>query len=171
VAVRWQAEERRPSQEPPALDVLRPSTIVPAYPFELGDLDARPVRLADFRGRVVLLNFWATWCPPCRKELPALEEVARAFAAEGLTVLTVSVREPADTVRTFVQEVGLGLPVLLDDDGVVSDRYGVLAIPTTVVVDRRGRAVGRIIGYRDWVGAQAQEYLRAVLREREGDAT
>lgn len=151
--------------------MIRPSAIVPAFRFELRDLDARPVQLGEFRGRVVLLNFWATWCPPCREELPALEEVARSFADEGLTVLTVSVREPADTVRKFVQEMGLRLPVLLDADGDVGDRYGVLAIPTTVAVDRSGRIVGKIVGYREWLGPPAQEYVRALLRDPGGGAS
>src|SRR5262249_53814373 len=117
--------------------VARPAEPAVAPDLELPDLAGQPVRLRDLRGRVVLLNFWATWCPPCREEMPALDALARELGPKGLTVLGVNFKESRPQIDAFVRERRLGFPMLLDADGLVSERYQVFALPGSVLVDRR----------------------------------
>ena len=150
-----------------AFPVSRPAEPTAASDFELLDLAERPVRLHDFRGRVVLLNFWATWCAPCREEMPALETLARELGPRGLTVVGVNFKESRREVEAFMKEHRLTFPMLLDVDGGVSQRYQVFALPVTFLVDRRGMLVGTVLGIRDWGGPDAQAYLGRLLGESE----
>jgi thiol-disulfide isomerase/thioredoxin len=160
-AALWGNARERPDPARTLAVVVPPAG--PASDFVLLDLAGRPVRLAELRGRVVLLNFWATWCAPCREEMPALEALARELGGQGLVVLTVNFEEAPETVRTFVREVGLTLPVLLDADGAVARRYRVTALPASFLVARDGALVGSVLGYRDWRGAAARAYLQGLL--------
>jgi thiol-disulfide isomerase/thioredoxin len=111
----------------------------PAPPFALRSLDGEePVALSDFLGRPVLVNFWATWCPPCRAEMPYLQAVQDRHATDGLVVLAVDVQESYEQVLPYVVDMGLTLPVLLDEDGDVADRYRIKTFPTTYLVDDEG---------------------------------
>jgi thiol-disulfide isomerase/thioredoxin len=111
----------------------------------------------------VLLNFWATWCVPCREEMPALETLARELAPRGLAVVGVNFKESRAEVQAFVREHALRFPMLLDADGRTSQLYQVFALPATFVVDRRGNLVGTVLGIRDWVGPGARAYLDRLL--------
>lgn len=146
-----------------AFQVSRPGEPTAAWEFELLDLGGRSVRLRDFRGRVVLLNFWATWCAPCREEMPALETLARELGPRGLAVVGVNFMESKGKVEVFVKEHGLRFPILLDADGRVSERYQVFALPVTFLVDRRGMLVATVLGIRDWTGPDARAYLDQLL--------
>ncbi len=106
--------------------------------LRLQTLNGEMVSLSDLRGQVVILNFWATWCPACRTEMPALDQVYRAYHDQGLEVVAVNVQEDPAGTEAFVQELGLDLPVLVDLDGTVSTRYRVTSLPTTYVIDRAG---------------------------------
>jgi peroxiredoxin len=152
-----------PASRPDAFAVSRPAEPMPAPEFELPDLAGQTVRLADFRGRVVVLNFWATWCVPCREEMPALETLARELGPRGLVVVAVNFKESRRDVEAFVREHDLRFPMLLDTEGRISERYQVFALPTTAVVDRRGMLVGTVLGIRDWVGRDARAYLDRLL--------
>ena len=112
----------------------------PAPDFTLPSIDEGepPVSLKDFRGQSVVLNFWATWCPPCRAEMPYLQAAQDRHAVDGLVVLAIDVQESIDLVLPYVVDVGLTLPVLLDEEGSVSDRYRVKTFPTTYLVDAQG---------------------------------
>jgi peroxiredoxin len=146
-----------------AFPVSRPAVTITASDVELSDLAGRPGRLHDYRGRVVLLNFWATWCAPCREEMPALQTLAQELGPQGLAVVGVNAREPREAVEAFVRAHGLSFPMLLDDDGHAGRAYQVFALPATFVVDRRGTVVGTVLGSRDWVGPDARAYLRQLL--------
>ena len=150
-----------------AFPVSRPAETIVAPEVELSDLSGRPARLRDLRGRVVLLNFWATWCAPCREEMPALELLAQELGPQGLTVVGVNAKEPRPQVEAFVRQHGLRFPVLLDADGRAGRAYQVFALPATFVVDRRGSLVGTVLGIRDWAGPDARAYLRELLRTPE----
>jgi len=155
----------RPRQSPdtgPVFDVIRPAPS-PAPALALQDLGGGPVRLEDYRGRVVLLNFWATWCAPCREEMPAMQALARELDRQGLVVLAVNYQEGVQAVRQFTREAGFALPVLLDTDGAVTRQYRVMVLPTSVLIDRRGALVGTVLGFRDWAAPQARAYLRGLL--------
>jgi thiol-disulfide isomerase/thioredoxin len=157
---------RPPTGRADAFLVTRPAAAVSAADFDLADLAGRRVRLRDLRGQVVLVNFWATWCGPCREEMPALATLARELGPRGLAVLGVNYQEPRAKVEAFAREQGLTFPILLDENGAAGAAAQVFALPTTLVVDRRGRLVGTVLGIRDWTGRDARAYLGGLLAAR-----
>lgn len=126
-------------------------------------LDDETVSLVGLRGKVVILNFWASWCLECRPEMPALEALHRKYASRGLAVLGVNAREGREAAGRFARELRLTFPLVLDHDGAVSTQYGVIGLPTTFLIGRDGRAVGLAIGPRDWGGAAAADIIRSLL--------
>jgi peroxiredoxin len=137
--------------------------------FSLRTLEGRTVSLAGLRGQVVLLNFWATWCLECRPEMPALETLHRRFGARGLAVVGVNTREGPMVVRNYVRELHLTFPLLLDSDGTVTRRYGVIGLPTTFLFGRNGRAVALAVGAREWASAAAVEIVETLLAAPAGE--
>jgi len=115
----------------------------PARPFTLPDLDGRPVTLSSFKGRLVLLHFWATWCPTCREEMTLLEETARAHP-DRLVILGVNLGEKRSKVAAYVKQTGITFPVLLDGRGKVASAYGVLSLPISLVIGPDGRVEGDV---------------------------
>ena len=144
--------------QPPKEDVEAPD-------FTLKDLNGRKVRLADFRGKIVFLNFFATWCVPCRLEMPAMERLHRDFKGKGLVVLAVDIQEGVKTVRPFVQELKLSFPALLDGDGSVATMYSVRPVPATYLISRDGRIVWRAFGSREWDGTDSRQYFSQLLSD------
>lgn len=134
----------------------------PAPPLMLFDLDDRKIDLASLRGRVVVVNFWASWCPPCRKEFPTLGRLQKLFRPTNLTVLAVNAGEDPDDVFSFAGTTNF--PVLLDKDSGAMRRWQVKGLPTTYVVDKAGRLALRAIGGRDFgdpvIVAQLKELLK-----------
>ena len=109
-----------------------------AYDFTLESLDGERISLSDLKGSVVLVNFWATWCPPCQAEIPDFEEAYRQREGDGFVVLGVNVEEPASEVLPFASDMGITYPVVLDRDGTVRRAYRALGLPTSLLVDRDG---------------------------------
>ena len=134
--------------------------------FTLEDLSGKRVSLKQFRGRVVLLNFWATWCIPCREEMPAMEKLHRELKDDGLEIVAVNFKESNQQVRKFLDELGLTFTALLDKDGEVSEEYGVWSLPLSYFIDRRGEFVGKAIGSRNWHGEEARNFFLGLLREK-----
>lgn len=132
---------------PTATPAPAPVAGAPAPDFALFDLQGNEVRLSDLRGQVVLVNFWATWCGPCRLEMPAIEAEYQARKGQGLTVLAVDLDEPADDVAAFVEELGLSFTTLLDPGGRVFDLYRVRGYPTSFFVNRDGMVDRQHVGY------------------------
>lgn len=135
----------------------------PTPALDLPQLDGKVWRLAAQRGKVVLVNFWASWCAPCRDEMPSLMRLAMQRAADGLVVVAVNYRESAATVTRFVDNLRLTLPTLLDADGAMAAAYTPRIFPSTVIFDRRGRPVGTVVGEIDWGGASANRILAPLL--------
>jgi peroxiredoxin len=129
----------------------------PAEEFSLRDLNGDKVGLSDFRGKVVLLDFWATWCPPCRDELPWIDALYRQHKGKDLVVLGVS-DEDTGTIRGFLKNFGYELPTLVDSERAVHTMYGVQIIPTMVVINRNGVVVA------DYVGRRSEQELLAALK-------
>ena len=146
-----------------ALGRYAPDDTAPA--FDAVTLDGRAVALSQFKGRVVLVTFWATWCLPCKEELPVFDRLYREHASRGLTVLGINVREGAAMVGPFSQALNLTFPLPLDVNGDIARQYGVIGLPTTFVIDRDGHPVGRAIGPRVWDSAPARAVLEALLAQ------
>lgn len=156
------------AQAPGATDAFQlsryaPDTRPPA--FRGRTVDGHSVSLAELRGRVVLVNFWATWCLECRPEMPVLERLHRELAPQGLTVIGVNAREGVTAVRNYARELGLTFTLVLDLNGEIGKAYGVIGIPTTFLIGRDGRAVALAVGPRGWGAAPAREVLRVLLSE------
>jgi len=131
--------------------------------FALPRLSGEALRLSSLRGRVVLVNFWATWCKPCEEEMPAMERLYRALEPEGLELLAVSVDDTREVVEAFQEERGLSFPILLDPERRVSRLYQTFRYPETLLVDRDGVVVERYVGPRDWDDPLYAERLRRLL--------
>ena len=143
---------------------------VPAPSEAFQTLDGAPAALSDFRGKVVLVNFWATWCAPCVREMPALERLHLQLAEEGLAVLAVSQdRNGPAVVTPFLGRIDLQhLPVYLDARGTLGRAFGVQGLPTTYVVGRDGRVLAALVGPAEWDAPEAVDFLRHYLRQESG---
>jgi thiol-disulfide isomerase/thioredoxin len=131
--------------------------------FSGSTVDGSSLSLDSLRGRVVLLNFWATWCLECRAELPVFERLHRDYAPRGLTVVAVNFREEREAVLRYARELGLTMPLVLDATGDVRQSYGVIGFPTSFLIGRDGRAVARAIGPREWAGPDARALIESLL--------
>jgi cytochrome c biogenesis protein CcmG/thiol:disulfide interchange protein DsbE len=162
----WAAFSRAPTSAASAGQLPSPRAGFPAPDFTLNVLTGEALSLADLRGQVVIINLWASWCVPCRAEMPTLQEVYVANHSAGLTVLGVNSTyqdNPADAAN-FVHELGLTFPIALDVDGVVSHRYLLRALPTTFFVDRTG-IIRQVIVGGPMSAATLQSEVDALLRE------
>ncbi|MDR1352217.1 MAG: TlpA family protein disulfide reductase [Treponema sp.] len=122
----------------------------PVIDFSLKLADGRTITLSDLKGKVVFLNFWATWCPPCREEMPSMEILYRRFRSQGLELLAVDLMENSKTVSAFLSDNNLSFPAALDSNGRVGSNYGIQAIPATFIVDRDGKIILYTAGGRNW---------------------
>jgi peroxiredoxin len=137
----------------------------PAPNFQLRDLDGHLVALSDMRGKVVLLNFWATWCGPCRVEMPAMEKLYRTFLRKDFEILAVSTDAQGELVtRPFQQENRLTFPILHDADYIVGLTYGARTLPMTFMVDREGVIRHQIFGARDWGAPEARQLVQMLMK-------
>jgi peroxiredoxin len=121
-----------------------------ASDFVLSDLDGNQHRLSDYRGQVVIINFWATWCPPCRAEMPSMQRAWEQLKKDGVVMLGINVGEDEDTIFQFTADYPVEFPLLMDSDSSVIGQWPVRGLPTTFVVDPRGKIVYRAIGGREW---------------------
>jgi len=149
-----------------ALGIQRPKEQVEAPDVVGTDPDGNTIRLGDFRGKVVFLNFWATWCIPCRLEMPAMERLYREFKERDFVILAVNVQEGPEAVRAFIRELKLTFPVVLDPKGRPAMAYVVRGLPATYLIDRNQGIVGRVVGAREWDSKDGREYIRTLLGER-----
>lgn len=136
---------------------------IPAIQFEDGQ--GRSLRLADFRGKIVLLNIWATWCVPCRKEMPTLDRLQAALGGADFEVVALSIdRGGMDVVRKFFAEVGIQkLAMYIDGSGKATRELGVVGLPTTLLVDREGGEIGRLIGPAEYDSPEMVEFVRCAI--------
>ena len=130
-----------------------------AIDFELTGEDGRRYRLSDYRGQVVLINFWASWCPPCRYEMPALERLWRQVRDKGVVILAVNVGEDRDTIFEFMGQYPMSFPLPMDQDGKVIQSYPVTGLPTSYIVSPDGLVTHRAIGGREWDAPRMIEQL------------
>ena len=134
--------------------------------FSLRNLKGNRESLEKYRGQVVVLNFWATWCAPCRVEMPSFENLYRRYRSEGMAVLAITIDKNADAkIKSFVEEYGLSFPVLLDTKGEVERLYPSMTIPFTYVIDRDGRVVARVDGAKNWESEETFEAIEYLLKK------
>ncbi len=145
---------------------VRPEVGHLAPDFALPSLDGKTVRLSDFRGKKgIFINFWATWCAPCRLEMPTMEKAYQEYKDRGLEVLAVSIDAgPKSVVKNFMQELKLTFPALLDPEMEVLRLYRTFAIPASFLIDKQGIIRHREQGYRDWTEPESRKLLEAILR-------
>ena len=148
-----------------ALQVLQrgPATGYAAVDFTLPDLGGTPVKLSDLRGKIVFLNLWATWCPPCRAEMPSMQALYEHFKGRDFAMVAVAEDTNAEDVAAFVKELGLTFPVVLDTDNRLPARFGVTGFPETFVIDRDGQVIKHVIGPEEWMDPKVLGYFEELL--------
>ena len=133
-------------------------------PLQLADLSGKVWRLADLRGRAVLLNFWASWCEPCRAEMPALQQLADIYGPDKLVVLAINFKEPAAKIAQYARATGLTLPALPDPAGEAARQWGANVFPTTILIGADGQPRQRIRGEVDWTSQQAAKLVEPLFQ-------
>ena len=126
---------------PPAKDPIR---------INLEDLNGKSISISDFKDKIVFLNFWTTWCPTCRIEMPSMEKLHQKLKNKDFAMVTVNLRESVSKVKAFFKEFKLTFTALLDSTGLVGASFGIRSIPTTYILDKTGRIIGRVNGPREW---------------------
>jgi peroxiredoxin len=134
--------------------------------FSLTDLNGKGVEIKQFKGKVIFLNFWATWCGPCKEEMPGLEVLHQQFREKNFVLLTISVDyEGIKPVQEFINKHRYTFPVLLDPKGETLDLFEVKGIPTTFLIDKKGKMVGKAIGPRDWKSAEIVSLISLLIEK------
>jgi peroxiredoxin len=131
--------------------------------FTLKDMEGNAVTLSQYRGKVIFLNFWATWCPPCREEMPAMERLNTVFQGKDFVMLAVNVEKDIETVRAFLAQSPHSFSVLLDQQATVQNLYGVFRFPETFLIDKEGRLVERFLGARDWSSVEFMKRISTLV--------
>jgi len=145
------------------MGILGIPNIVPTMEIILEDLDGNRAKLSDLRGKVVFLNFWATWCPACRVEMPSMEELHQRLRERDFAMVAISMQEPAPLVRDYFEKHNLSFTALLDPDGQIGSRFGVVSIPTTYILNRQGGIIGKAVGAREWYSRDAVDLFEHLI--------
>lgn len=143
---------------------ITPATLwIEAHDFAGEKSDGKKVSLKDFRGSFVFLNFWATWCTPCLKEMPDLEKAYQQMGQKKLVVLAVAMGEGVDKIKSFGEKFGLTFPLVADPELEITKLYGVVNIPVTYLIDPEGIVLGRALGIRDWASPDLLAFIKSQL--------
>jgi peroxiredoxin len=149
-----------------AMGIHRPVEPAVAPDFTLVTLEGRPLALRELRGKLVMLNFWATWCAPCLHEMPSMQRLYHTFKQTEFILLAVSMdRQGAEVARSFVESLKLTFPVLLDPTLAVGRLYNVRGLPVTYLIDPDGQIIGTVIGARDWYRTEAKALVAGLLQQ------
>jgi len=164
-ALAFSAEAVLAADTAPAQFLFEVKERVPAPDFILGDMNDTKRRLSDFRDKVVLVNFWATWCPPCRREMPSIERLYQAMKGKDFEILAINVAEDPDTVSGFTGalDAAPSFPILFDTDSSVAKAWPVMGLPTTFILDKQGRIAYRAMGAREFDNQSILAQIQALL--------
>ena len=132
--------------------------------FKARDLSGKSVSLSSFKGKPILLNFWATWCPYCREERPYLNSLHKEYKDKGLVIIAVSVDKSEETVRKFLKKTPSDFIILHDNDNAASQPYGVYSLPTSFTVDRNGIIKGKFLGARNWTDSNSKKVIEELIK-------
>jgi len=133
--------------------------------FNLEDQDGNFMKMSDFKGKVVIINFWATWCPPCRKEMPSMQRAWEKLKQEGIVMLAINVGEDSDQIFAFTAEYPVEFPLLMDRDSSVVRQWNVRGLPTTYIVNPAGKIVYQAIGDREWDSDEIMNQIRRLKKD------
>ena len=147
------------------LKLSRAGAGTPLPPFELTTVEGKTIAFSQLRGKVVVLNFWATWCGPCKEEMPALDRLSRRFDPRDVAILTITTEHERTGIRQFMKQFDSALPVLLDEQRDVSLAFMVRGLPTTVFIAKNGTVVGRAVGPRAWDGPEAIRFIERLRQD------
>ena len=150
--------------EQPLLKGIRHYDIGMAPGFKLDDIDGKPFELKDARGNWVFLHFWASWCGPCRKEMPTIEKLIEKTRDENFKVIMVNTAEDDDTIFTFMGSIGIEATTLLDSDGLITEKYKPRGLPTTFLIDPKGRVRYQAIGGREWDKPEYIKFINGLVK-------
>lgn len=149
-----------------ALDLIKPNRQQQAKDFNVAALEGGKLRLADLKGKVVFLNLWATWCPPCKEEMPAMERLWQRYKDQGLVVIALSMDSAgAKVVKPFIEQAKFTYRVALDPKMEIAELYGARSVPSTFIIDRSGTLRAIALGPRDWDGRASFAYFDALLKD------
>ena len=153
------------------MGILKMPHPTPPLEIQLGDLLGNTVRLSEFRGKIVFLNFWATWCPTCVVEMPSMEKLHRRFKDQDFAMIAVNLKESETQVKSFFEKLQLSFTALLDVNGEVASGLAVNALPTTFFLDKKGRIIGMALGPREWDNQASIELFEFLINRPEPVAT
>lgn len=145
----------------PNLEAMKDNT--PTPDFTLSTIEGKKLSLSDFRGKIVFLNFWASWCTPCREEMPSMEKLYQEFKNNNFVVLAVNVKDRKRDAASFVKEIKISYPVALDPDGQVGLLYGAWGLPTTYLIGPQGEGLARAWGPANWHGPAARKLIKELV--------
>lgn len=140
-----------------------PNEALASIDFDLENINGDKESLSDYQGKVVFLNFWATWCGPCRLEMPSMQKLYDEFKDDGLEIVAVNLGERQKTVVKFLEKNELSFPVLLDETNMVAGIYGARSIPTTYIIDRNGNILSMTVGTREWYTEETRALFADIL--------
>ena len=134
--------------------------------FTLANPDGKKVSLKDFRGKVVFLNFWATWCESCRDEMPSMQKLYGDFKGKGLEIVGVNVKDKRPDALAFVKKLQVTYPIVLDPEGEAGLLYGAFGMPATYLIDRKGVILARLLGPADWYSPGARNLIKTLVEQK-----
>jgi peroxiredoxin len=145
--------------------------IPPPVDFSLLDINGQLFTLSDFKGKIVFLNFWTTWCPECRVEMPSMEKLYKRLNGQDFTMIAVNLQEPALRVKTFLKKYPLTFTILLDSKGEIGPQFGIRAVPTTFILDKNGGIIGKALGNRQWDSKESMALFEHLINRVERNTT
>ena len=146
-----------------SLGIIKLAGIAPPASYDLMDMDGNSVKLSDFQGKIVFINFWTTWCPDCVYEMPDVEKLYKKIKHNDFIILAVDLKESKKKVKKFIQKHALTFKVLLDKKGDTGRAFGIRSIPTTFILNRQGGLIGKAMGARSWDGKKSVNLFKYLL--------
>jgi len=153
------------------MEIIKIPHIAPPVDFSLPDINGQQVTLSDFKGKIVFLNFWTTWCPECRIEMPSMEKLHSRFKGQGFAMIAVNLQEPALRVKEFLKKYPLTFTILLDSKGKSGPQFGIRAVPTTFILDKNGGIIGKALGSRHWDSKESMTLFEHLIIRVERNTT
>jgi peroxiredoxin len=156
------------------VDIFQGSSLVDPEKWadiRLPDLNGNKIALSDFKGRVIFLNFWATWCPSCVEEMADIQRLHQLFEGKKFVIVTINVKESRSQIKRFLESQKLTFTTLMDPSGETLNRFSIRAIPTTIILDRSGRVIDTIIGPRDWASKTSISKFKYLIDKDAGSSS